>query len=48
MVERYAHVTDAEFTRAVQITSKHPEEATRLPTTATTAAKNATDGNPCK
>ena len=52
MVERYAHVDDAELTRAVRITHTHAETATQADTKTGTAAKSAaavgdtkTDGN---
>jgi integrase len=45
MVERYAHVTDAEFARAVRVTAEHTDAAKEAPTKTPTAVKNATDGS---
>jgi hypothetical protein len=39
MVERYAHVNDAELARAVQVTHAHTESARQAPTKTPTAAK---------
>ena len=45
MVERYAHVDDAELARAVRITHKHTEGAAAGTTIGTTQVKSA-GGNP--
>jgi integrase len=45
MLERYAHVSDAELARAVQVTHAHTDAAIQAPTKTPTAAKNATTGN---
>ena len=41
MVERYAHVDDAELARAVRVTHNHTERATEGTTTGTTQARAA-------
>jgi hypothetical protein len=41
MVERYAHVDDAELARAVRVTRNHTEEVMRGGTKAGTAARAA-------
>ena len=49
MVERYAHVDDAELARAVRITQQHTEAATQTVTAAQAAGGNAvpkTNGKP--
>jgi hypothetical protein len=49
MVERYAHVSDAEFARAVRVTAEHADAAQKeVPTQTPTASKNATDGSVSK
>jgi len=44
MVERYAHVNDAELARAVRVTHDHTVAAIDAPTKTPTATKSATDG----
>jgi site-specific recombinase XerD len=48
MVERYAHVADAEMARAVRVTAEHTEAAKQAPTETPTASKTATDGSGSK
>jgi integrase len=48
MVERYAHVTDAEFSRAVQVTAQHADAAKAAPTKTPTAVKTAAERNASK
>jgi integrase len=43
MLERYAHITDTELARAVQVTHDHAEAARLAPTPAPTATKSATE-----
>jgi hypothetical protein len=45
MLERYAHVNDAELPRAVQVTHAHTDAAIQAPTKAPTAAKTVTSQN---
>ena len=45
MVERYAHVDDAELARAVRVTHNHTERAAQGTTKGTTQARSA-GGNP--
>jgi integrase len=45
MVERYAHVNDAELARAVQVTHAHTEAARHAPTKTPTAAKKTATGD---
>jgi integrase len=45
MVERYAHVNDAELARAVRVTHDHTVAAIDAPTKTPTEAKNATTGD---
>ena len=40
MVERYAHVDDAELARAVRVTQNHTDAAIRVGTKRGTAARN--------
>jgi integrase len=44
MLERYAHVNDAELARAVHVTQAHTAAAIDAPTKTPTVAKTATDG----
>jgi integrase len=45
MLERYAHVNDAELARAFQVTQGHTDAAIQAPTNTPTAAKNTTKGS---
>jgi len=48
MVERYAHMTDAEFARAVRVTAEHTDAAKEAPTKTPTVVKNSVSGGPSK
>jgi hypothetical protein len=45
MVERYAHLTDAELARAVQITAAHTQAAIDAPTKTPTASEDPVKEN---
>jgi hypothetical protein len=45
MLERYAHVNDAELVRAVAVTHDHTEAAKSAPTKTPTVGKIAKDGS---
>jgi integrase len=48
MLERYAHVNDAELARAVDVTQAHTDAAIQAPTKTPTATKTATNGSAAK